>query len=289
MTIALWYVWLECLGAIGLVLVWRACRALPDRGYCAAKTLGALLVGLVAWWGYALGLLRNTMGGVAIAVFVLAAVAALALGPSLAHGGSGRGGRAAAAAEIAQWVRRRWRLIVAVELLQVVAFLGWCLVRANDPSADHTEEPMDLMLLVAVSTSDSFPPADPWLSGYPISYYYLGYWLLGAIGHLVGTPPEITYNLGQATWYGLLVVGCFGLAYNLVASSRPGASADGVGAPVGRGSEDRTAIGSGLIAALAGVRLGEHRAAARLGPPRARRRGLAGERGGRIVEDPARQ
>ncbi|HEX2463401.1 MAG TPA: DUF2298 domain-containing protein [Thermoanaerobaculia bacterium] len=234
MTIALWYLWLECLGAIGVVLVWRAGRALPDRGYCAAKTLGALLVGLVAWWGYALGLLRNTMGGVAIAVFVLAAVAALLLGPS----------PAAAAAEIAQWVKRRWRLVVAVELLQLVAFLGWCLVRANDPAADHTEEPMDLMLLVAVSTSDSFPPADPWLSGYPISYYYLGYWLLGAIGHLVGTPPEITYNLGQATWYGLLVVGCFGLAYNLAASS------DGAAGTIERGGEDRTAIGSGLIAAL---------------------------------------
>ena len=195
----------------------------------------------MAWWGYALGLLRNTMGGVAIAVFVLAAVAALALGPS----------RVATTAEIAHWVRRRWRLIVAVELLQVVAFLGWCLVRANDPAADHTEEPMDLMLLVAVSTSDSFPPADPWLSGYPISYYYLGYWLLGAIGHLVGTPPEITYNLGQATWYALLVVGCFGLAYNLAASSRRAPSPDGAALPVDRDSPvDRTAIGSGLIAAL---------------------------------------
>ena len=224
------------------MLAWRACRALPDRGYCAAKTLGALLVGLVAWWGYALGLLRNTAGGVALAVFVLAAVAALLLGPA----------RAAAAAEIAQWVRRRWRLIVAVELLQVVAFLGWCLVRANDPAADHTEEPMDLMLLVAVSTSDSFPPADPWLSGYPISYYYLGYWLLGTIGHLVGTPPEITYNLGQATWYALLVVGCFGLAYNLAAASRPGRRRRT--APPARSTRDspsdRTAIGSGLIAAL---------------------------------------
>ena len=280
MTIALWYLWLECLGAIGLVLVWRACRALPDRGYCAAKTLGALLVGLVAWWGYALGLLRNTMGGVAIAVFVLAAVAALALGPS----------RAAAAAEIAQWVRRRWRLIVAVELLQVVAFLGWCLVRANDPAADHTEEPMDLMLLVAVSTSDSFPPADPWLSGYPISYYYLGYWLLGAIGHLVGTPPEITYNLGQATWYGLLVVGCFGLAYNLAASSRRW-SVTGRRAPrPGRTAapQDRTAIGSGLIAAL--LVCGSANIALPLDWGRRVLDGAGSlvERGDRIVEDAAR-
>ena len=48
-------------------------------------------------------------------------------------------------------------------------------MRANDPAVDHTEEPMDLMFMNSIWTSATFPPQDAWLSGYAISYYYLGY------------------------------------------------------------------------------------------------------------------
>ncbi|MCB0108766.1 MAG: hypothetical protein KDE53_22750, partial [Caldilineaceae bacterium] len=71
--------------------------------------------------------------------------------------------------------------------------------------------------------SPTFPPHDAWLGGYAISYYYFGYWLLTTLGRLAGQPPEIAYLLGQATWYGLLWVGCYGIVYNLLAT-REGAS-----------------------------------------------------------------
>jgi YYY domain-containing protein len=105
-------------------------------------------------------------------------------------------------------------------LVFLAAFGGWSVVRAFDPAANHTEQPMDLMFLTATSTSATFPPADPWLAGFPISYYYLGYWLVGTLGQLAGQPPELAYNLGQASWFGLLVVGCFGLGFNLARLAR---------------------------------------------------------------------
>ena len=47
------------------------------------------------------------------------------------------------------------------------------------------------------------------MPGWPairISYYYFGYWLLTMLGRLAGQLPEVAYNLGQACWYGLLLV-----------------------------------------------------------------------------------
>ena len=37
------------------------------------------------------------------------------------------------------------------------------------------------------------------------------------LAHLSGLSPEVAYNLGQACWFGLLVLGCFGLGFNLAA------------------------------------------------------------------------
>ncbi|MCB0129828.1 MAG: hypothetical protein KDD78_03235, partial [Caldilineaceae bacterium] len=72
----------------------------------------------------------------------------------------------------------------------------------------------------SIWTSAVFPPQDAWLGGFAVSYYYLGYWLLTTLGRLAGQPPEIAYNLGQACWYGLLLTGSFGVAYNLVARAQ---------------------------------------------------------------------
>ncbi|HVR28925.1 MAG TPA: DUF2298 domain-containing protein [Thermoanaerobaculia bacterium] len=226
-TILVWYLAVQCVGVVGSVLTARAFPALPDRGYCAGKTIGVVLVGVVLWLGTAAGLLRNGVGGALLSVLAVLAIAASARG------------REGSLGDLVGWVRANRGLVIAAEALFLVAFAAWCWVRAHDPAADHTEEPMDLMLLVAVSTSDSFPPRDPWLSGYPISYYYLGYWLLATLGHLAGTVPELTYNLAQATWFALLLLGSFGLGYDLASLSGHGAAASG----------RRLAIGTGLGAA----------------------------------------
>ncbi len=40
------------------------------------------------------------------------------------------------------------------------------------------------------------------------------------LGKLTGNLPEIAYNVGQASWYGLLLIGSFGVVYNLLAWRR---------------------------------------------------------------------
>ena len=71
------------------------------------------------------------------------------------------------------------------------------------------------MFINGIWSSATYPPRDPWLAGYAISYYYFGYWMISTLAHLAGQQPEVAYNLGQACWFGLLVTASFGVGYNL--------------------------------------------------------------------------
>lgn len=218
-----WYVVVQLITLATLPLTLRLFTNLADCGYAFAKSLGILLVGLVLWLGTSYGLLRNENGGAWLAVVIVA-------GGSVAVG------------------RRRWqtlwsgavplsrRYILVVELLFLLAFATWAFVRAHDPAANHTEKPMDLMFMNSIWVSPTYPPQDAWLSGYAISYYYFGYWLLVTVGRLAGQPPETAFSVGQACWFGLLLIGCVGVVYNLL---RRG----------GRGVQ--SALAGGLLGAVA--------------------------------------
>ena len=201
-----WYLVVQLISLAALPLTIRLLHHLPDRGYAFAKSLGILGVGLLFWLGYSYGLLRNDMGNAWLALGLFAALSALVGWPRLA--------------DLKRKLPIDLRYVLVVETLFLVGFVLWAAVRAYDPAANHTEQPMDLMFMNSIWTSATFPPQDAWLGGFAVSYYYLGYWLLTTLGRLAGQPPEIAYNLGQACWYGLLLTGSFGVAYNLVARAQ---------------------------------------------------------------------
>lgn len=200
-----WYLIMQLMTLVALPLGTTLFVNLPDRGYAFLKSLGVLLVGFLFWLGYSYGILRNESGGAWLAVVLVGVFSATV----------GRG----FFAQLRRPGERplRWQTVLMVEVLFLAAFAFWAYVRAHDPAVDHTEEPMDLMFMNSIWVSPTFPPHDAWLSGYAISYYYFGYWLLTTLGRLAGQPPEIAYTLGQASWYGLLWIGCFGIVYNLLA------------------------------------------------------------------------
>lgn len=221
-----WYLIIQLITVLTVPLAVRLFANLDDRGYAFTKSLGILLIGFVYWFGYSFGLLRNETGGVWLAL-ILIGLLSIAVGRPL----------------LDQWRQNRvfplrWRHVISVEVIFLLAFAFWAYVRAHDPSVDHTEEPMDLMFMNSIWVSPTFPPHDAWLGGYPISYYYFGYWLLTTLGRLAGQPPEIAYVLGQASWYGLLWIGCYGIVYNLLAQR------------MGGGIEKGKAIAGGVFGAL---------------------------------------
>src|SRR5215510_5808069 len=62
---------------------------------------------------------------------------------------------------------------------------------------------MDFAFLNSLLRGDAFPPADTWMSGQTINYYYFGYLAYSNLIRLSGIPSHIAYNLCVATVGGL--------------------------------------------------------------------------------------
>ncbi|NLS80200.1 MAG: hypothetical protein GXY76_23425, partial [Chloroflexi bacterium] len=180
----IWLLLVEAMGLVALPIAMRLFRFLPDRGYAFAKPLGLLLVSYVVWLLGSFGLLRNE------AVSILAVMALVAAVSARLY--------AANKADIQGFLRAQRRHIVTVELIFVAAFAIWALFRAYNPALDATERPMDLAFLNAILRSDRFPPNDPWLSGFAISYYYFGYLMMAMLAKLSGIAGAVSFNLSIA-------------------------------------------------------------------------------------------
>ena len=103
----------------------------------------------------------------------------------------------------------------------MVALLALALLRAHNNSLHGTEKPMELAFLSATRRSASFPPADPWLSGHAISYYYFGYVLMAMLASLSGIGSTLAFNMSIAMLFALGALTACGVAGNL-ARTRPG-------------------------------------------------------------------
>ncbi|MDE3089588.1 MAG: hypothetical protein KGJ80_09455, partial [Chloroflexota bacterium] len=116
--------------------------------------------------------------------------------------------------------REHLALVLTTELVFTLAFFVWAVVRAYMPEITATEKPMELAFLNGVLQSDHFPPLDPWLSGYAISYYYFGYIIVAMLTMLSGVASSIAFNLAIALLFALAATGAFGLAYDLIGDWR---------------------------------------------------------------------
>jgi YYY domain-containing protein len=198
-----WFIVLEMLGLIGWPMARRLFAGLPSRGYAFAKPLALLVIGYLFWLAGIAGFLDNSTGAL---VFVLLLVA----GVSAYVGWRDR-------RDLVQAWREQRAAILTGELVFVAVFGLWCVYRAYNPDLNYTEKPMDLMFLNTMLRSPSFPPLDPWLSGFGVSYYYFGYLLMSLLARLSGVQASVAFNLALAGIMGLAASGAFTVAYDLTA------------------------------------------------------------------------
>ncbi|HID61929.1 MAG TPA: hypothetical protein EYP49_04190, partial [Anaerolineae bacterium] len=199
-----WWLIIEILGLVALPLTVRLFRHLPDRGYALAKPLGLLLVSYVLWIGATFGLLHNSVGGIVFSILAVGVFSGWFYAREKKDSNL-----------LALLKDRRW-VIVASEALFALAFGLWALYRAYNPEIAGTEKPMEFAFLNAILRSGTFPPHDPWLSGFAISYYYFGYLMMAVLTKLSGVPSNIAFNLGIALLFALTMTGAFSVVYNLV-------------------------------------------------------------------------
>lgn len=198
-----WYLIVSFVGFLSFPLVYRLFSALPSRGYAIARILGILLWGYLFWIFTSLGITNNDIGGILLALTILLILTIWAF-------------QTISIVELQEWMRSNSMLLVVVEILFFVAFGGWCVVRAANPEILGTEKPMELAFINAILRSQSFPPNDPWLSGYAISYYYFGYVLVAMMAKMTNISGGIAFNLGISMVFALSALGAYGLLYDLL-------------------------------------------------------------------------
>ncbi|MEI7772422.1 MAG: DUF2298 domain-containing protein, partial [Chloroflexales bacterium] len=211
----IWWLLAQLSGLIAWPLAARMLPGLPMAGYPMAKLLGLLLVAWLAWVLAICGIMPFGLPLVLIAALLVAAAAWLPPRARPRKMGVSPG-------------------ILAYELL----FLGGLFVGAwirwhgaVGPAITGTEKPMEIAIINAMLRYDRFPPLDPWLAGFSLNYYYMGYVIVAGLALLSGAPSAVAFNLGFALVIALTIVGVAYAAHALVALStdpagrRPGRSA----------------------------------------------------------------
>jgi len=232
LAVLFWWLVVTIIGVVATPITLRLLRNLPDRGYAFAKPVGLLMTGYLFWLAVSLGFLRNS----AVAILFVMGLVGLASFYLLRRG----------EVDIRAFWRGHRATIITTEVIFFISLGLFSLFRAYNPEITATEKPMEFAFLNAILRSETFPPHDPWLSGYAISYYYFGYLMMAMLTKLTGLLPEVTYNLTQALLFAMTVTGAFGLVSNMVAlHDRRSAPQSGEG-----GRRDTLAVPYGVLGSL---------------------------------------
>lgn len=208
-----WWITIQGFGLVALPITAWVMRWLPGCGYAFSKILGLLLISYLVWLGAITGVWLNDPGGLAFALFLVTGISAWMLLS---------GGWAAAVERLRSFWGKNRKDILTVEVLFLLAFAGWAVVRAYAPDKilpSGGEKYMEIAFLNGILNSPRFPPIDPWLSGYGISYYYFGYVMMAAMTRLTGSVSTVAFDLYDALLFGLTALGAYGVASGMVAST----------------------------------------------------------------------
>ena len=216
-----WYIVITILGWLTFPLAYRLFSALTDRGYILSRAFGLLVWGYVFWLFSSLGIAQNDAGGLLLALLILIGLSAWAF---ITDSGPKTVDRDVVhrPLSIVEWLNENRSLIISTELLFLIAFALMAFIRANNPEIFTAggEKWMETAFINAILHSPTFPPHDPWLSGYAISYYYFGYVMTAMLAKLTSTPAPLAHNLMLSLIFALSAVGAFGLLYNLLSMYR---------------------------------------------------------------------
>src|SRR5262245_10132679 len=242
-----WYIVITLLGWIAFPLAYRLFPALPDRGYTFSRALGLLIWGYVFWLFASLGIAQNDIGGLLLGLVVLVGLSAHSsvydlaamyelglvvlsqlgvrmdirawsnLAPHAEY-------KVIRKSEVANWLIKNLRLFLTTEILFLAAFAFMAFARASNPETTTAggEKWMEVAFINAIIHSPTFPPHDPWLSGYAISYYYFGYVMTAMLAEFTSVIASVAHNLMLSLIFALSAIGAFGILYNLLALRKSG-------------------------------------------------------------------
>lgn len=233
--VLIWWLIVQVIGVLSLPLTSFLFRTLPDRGYAFSKSVGILLITYGAWLVAMIGI-----GPFGMPVLLLIAVLVggfWLVDPSfwlpeldtrervqteVASGKNEEQPAPRTSAVQRRWFALRhifqsqWQTIMLYEVIFLLALLAMVWLRSSNPAPWDSERPMDFAFFNAIQRSESFPPRDPWLSGYPINYYYFGFLMMSTVAMLSQREPVVAYNLALALIYALTAIHISSILSNLM-------------------------------------------------------------------------
>ncbi len=198
-----WLIFGLLLGWISLPLTWRLFKKLPSRGSYLAKPVGLLSWGFLFWLLVSIGIFRNNLSSQVTALLIIATLNGLVL-------------HKIGWEPFNTWLKENRKFLIVTELIFLVFFGLWAIIRAANPDIIHTEKFMEMAFINGILRSETFPPMDPWLSGYGISYYYFGYVLSAMLIRITNVASSVGYNLISAFWFGLSAIAVYGILSDLI-------------------------------------------------------------------------
>jgi len=183
-------------------------------GYAFSKIVGLLTLAYPVWLLGSLKILPFTTGGVWL-VLLANGIANYLILKKIA-------GKQPLRPTIEQFFKRHRRIILIEEGLFLLALLTWSIIRGFQPDIHGLEKFMDFGFINAILKSRFFPPADMWLAGKTINYYYFGHLITAVLTKISQIDSAVTYNLMVATIFALGFTAAFSLGGNLISASGKG-------------------------------------------------------------------
>ena len=201
-----WWLLVTLAGAAAFPLALRFLGGLPDKGYTVSRALGMLLVAFVYWLLASYGFIDNSTGGMIFAwliVLIIGLVAYFGIGDRF---------------NWREYLRENGTVIIVAEVLFIALFTMMFIYRAYQNDVATTEKPMEMNFISGIMRSETFPPNDPWMAGYSISYYYFGYVMAAMLTMLSGLHSGFGFSMMVALLFSLTGLTVFGVGYNLARS-----------------------------------------------------------------------
>jgi len=196
-----WWIIVSGLGIICLPFAWHLFHRFWDYGYAFSKIIGILIVSYLVWlWG-SLKIFSFTSQTIWLAIAVTVGINFLIIRRQ--------------SKKFKKEIKSRWRIFAFEEGLFFIAFTTWAYIRSFQPDIYGLEKFMDYGFINSILRSRFFPPADMWLAGKTINYYYFGHLVAAVLTKLSGLNSAITYNLMVALLFGLCFTAAFCLGANL--------------------------------------------------------------------------
>ena len=220
-SVVAWWLVVTALGWVVFPFVFRCMPLLPDRGFGMSKFAALVLLAFFQGWVaflFHLGADASPWGPLAAPLWALLILLGVCL-PSLMRNRSLLG----------DFLRGNWRLVAAYEAAFAVAFFGYLWMRSffADATFDAlgwygAEKWVNLSYLTSLWRNPAIPPSDPWLAGASMNYYYFSHLIWASLTRLTGAAPQVGFNLGLGTLFGLLLTMSFSTGWALCERKRGG-------------------------------------------------------------------